>query len=270
MGLFGKLFGSKKDENKNLDNNRLIRLLDKWGREENGHSFQAVFHEVLEGNSFFLVPAEKSTDEKQGEWKSLEEGLDLKLTSATEMEEVKTILVFSDEESLRKWAKEEIHYNALKTQDVFEICRQREIDRVIINSGQPNMFILERQKEQEESEEEEQEQPSRVRIGIPANPLHLNTIRKIRENATENPNIEQVYQFVQEDVDASPENRFFLMIGLVLAENTDSLRLEAVNTIKQALQGQKKPDLPLGIMILDDDWLTRMRNISNQPFYTKE
>lgn len=270
MSLLRKLFGSKKESIKNIDNNRLIRLLDKWGREETSFCFQAVCHELLEGNSFFLIPTINNTDEKQGEWKSLEEGLSLQLASVEKVEEIKTLFAFSDEEALRTWRKEEGHYNLLKTQDVFEICRRTEIDRIVINNGQRNTFTIERQKEEELQEEEEtQEQGTKVRIGIPHNPLSLSIVRKIKDNAKLTPSIEQVYQYMQENIDESPENQFVLMIGIVISEITDENRNAAVSAIKQSLQGQKKPDYPLGIMILDENWIIRMRSINNQPFYSK-
>lgn len=272
MGLLSKLFGNKKENTKNIDNNRLIRLLDKWGREETSFCFQAVFHELLEGNSFLLVPTINTTDEKQGEWKSLEEGLSLQLISVEEVEDIKTLFAFSDEEALRTWRKEEGHYNLLKTQDIFEICRRIEIDRIVINYGQKNTFTIERQKEEEQQHEEEDTQEqggARIRIGIPHNPLSLSIVRKIKDNAELTPTIEQVYQYMQENIDESPENQFVLMIGIVVSEITDENRSAAVSAIKQSLQGQKKPDFPLGIMILNDDWVIRMRSINNQPFYSK-
>lgn len=267
MGLFGKLFGNKdKNTENNSDNNRLIRLLDKWGREESEHSFKSLLHELFEGQSYLLVP---TNDNEAGKWNASIGGIKLNLTSIRENEGEHILAVFSDETSLTDWTKEIVTYSTLKTQDVFELCRELEIDKVVINSGQKNTFTLERQKNDVDSEEENIEEEVKVRVGIPSSPLSVSITDKIIENAREVACIDEVYQFLKEDIDEHGASEFILMIGVRLSEDSDENREAMLNTIKQSLAKQKKPNLPLGIMSLDDKWLQTMETIANRPFYTR-
>ena len=269
MGLFGKLFGKKdKQDNNNSDNNKLIRLLDKWGREESEHCFKAVLHELFEGQSFLLFPTDKNTT-SEDKWIANIGGESLHLSSVRDEEGVHEIAVFTDDTSLTEWTKQISTYSTLKTQELFELCRNLEIDRIVINSGLSNMFILERKKEEDDADEENTMDSSRVRVGIPNNPLSLIIIQKINENVAQVPFIDEVYQYIKEEI-SEQGSEFILMIGVRMSENSDENTETMLDAIKQALTNQKKPNLPLGIMVMDDKWLKTMETISNPPFYRKE
>jgi len=270
MGFFNKLFGNKEKNDNNLSNNRLIRLLDKWGREESEHSFKSVLHELFEGQSFLLVPTVNNNDIEENKWVTMVEGTTLHLTSVTEQDGVKVLAVFSDDTSLIDWAKQVTSYTALKTQDLFNMCRELEIDRVVINSDQKNMFVLERQKNDVDTEEEVLEEETRIRVGVPSNPLSMAIVERINENIKDIPFIDEVYQYIQEDINEQGASEFILMIGVKVSDDSDESRKLMLDTIKQSLTGQKKPELPLGIMVLDNKWYQAMERIGNQPFYVKK
>lgn len=274
MGIFSKLFGgTKKSDEKetsvaNSDNGRLIRLLDTWGREESEHSFKAVLHELFEGSSYLLIPTVDDGKHKTGEWITLEENSTIKITSISEQDEVSVLAAFSDEKALFQWAKKETHYTAMHTNDLFEMCRNMEIGRIVINTGQKNMFVLERRKD-DGIEETEIEENTQIRVGIPPIPLSKSITGKLCNSFTELGFIDESYQYMQEQIDDNGQHELMLMIGIVLDENTDEKRSLAFEGIQNSLRGETKPEYPLGIMIMNEHWLETMQSIANQPFYKK-
>lgn len=276
MGFLSKLFGGKnkeqtdtvKEEQTANDNIRLIRLLDKWGREESEHSFRAVIHELFEGSSYLLLPSLNDEGEITGQWVTLTEGAQIKLTSLFQEDGLKVLAAFSDEDALSRWAEKETAYTAIPSQAVFDMCREMGVDRVVINSGQKNMFVLERQKESEISEEETLEEGSHIRIGVPATPLDSATVGSIRQNLVTLPTVRQAYQYLQENAHENGDPEVILMIGVCLSEDNDENRQAAVRAVKQGLQGQKKPSYPVGIMILDEKWIEGLQGLGIQPFHS--
>lgn len=275
MGLLSKLFGGKnKDQNETIkkeettinDNIRLIRLLDTWGREESEHSFKAVLHELFEGSSYLLLPTINDEREATGEWVTLEKGSTIKLTSVFEEDGVKVLAAFSDEDALSRWTESETPYTALASKSVFDMCREMGIDRIVINSGQKNMFVLERQRESE-LQEETLSEGSRMRIGVPANPLDTNTISGISQNLRTLPTVLHAYQYIQENIQEDDSSEVLLMLGIHLSDDTEENRQSAIGAVKHGLQGQKKPAYPLGIMVFNDKWLERMQSVGIEPFY---
>lgn len=214
-----------------------------------------------------LLPTINDGGESTGEWVTLKEDASIKLTSVFDEDGVKVLAAFSDEDALSRWAERETAYTALASQAIFDMCREMGIDRVVINSGQKNMFVLERQKESD-TEEETLEEGSRIRIGIPANPLDVNTINSINQNLKTLPVVLQAYQYLQENLQENGESEVLLMVGVRLSEDTEENRQAAIGAIKQGLHGQKKPAYPLGIMILDDKWFEGIQGLGIQPFHS--
>ncbi len=70
----------------------------------------------------------------------------LTLTCIYELDGIKSLGVFSDEDSLFKWAKKPQTYTAMKSQDVIKLCEANNIYYLAINSGSPNIFLAQRQK----------------------------------------------------------------------------------------------------------------------------
>ncbi|MFR9164953.1 MAG: SseB family protein [Dysgonomonas sp.] len=274
MGFFNKLFGEKNREDNSQansvigDNKILIRLLDTWGREESEHSFKAVLHELFDGNSYLLLPTKNNAEEKIGMLKTLKECLNSELTSITEDDGIKILNVFSDETALGKWTDElNSYYIAVATQDIFSLCRQLEIDRIIINNGQRNMFTLHRKNDDDNETPDDQEQ---IKIGIPTTPLNEKIIEKLNIGFSQLNTVKKAYQYIQEKQTEENAPELVLMIGVLMDTDDDESRSEMINALKESLKGENRPNIPLGATVVDDDWGKVIEEIGIIPFYKKQ
>jgi SseB protein N-terminal domain len=109
-----------------------------------------------------------------GGWKLMEKGAKLKLTSVFNFNGLKVLGAFTDESALMIWANKEIQYTAMKTQDVVNFCKENGIGRVVINSNQKNIFVLERNRDNLKSRVIEKETPAE--IGMPKIPLNKTSL----------------------------------------------------------------------------------------------
>jgi hypothetical protein len=101
--------------------------------------------ELLHGNSYLILPTLKAEGKLalSADWQT-SDNTTIKLTSVRNVDGLKALGAFTDEKSLLIWAKNNITpYTAVKAQAVLEICVVNDIDRVVINSDSPNIFMLE-------------------------------------------------------------------------------------------------------------------------------
>ncbi len=133
MNFLKKLFGNANEESEKekksgyIDNNKLIRLLDAWGRQESQHTYMAVVHELLEGQSHLLLPTVNDDEEKISEYKTLDAGTTINLTSVTTKDGVTVIDVFGNEEALFGGRGKNTQYTIMPAQDVFAVCEEQDI-----------------------------------------------------------------------------------------------------------------------------------------------
>jgi len=102
-----------------------------------------VVLELMNGNSFLLLPSQNE-DKGSGTWTTAQKGTTLKLTCVSNFDGLKVLGVFTDETSLLGWAKKPTQYTALSSKDVLKLCEEQLIERIIVNSDLPTMFVLER------------------------------------------------------------------------------------------------------------------------------
>jgi hypothetical protein len=131
-------------ENKKYpENNRLISLLNIWSQNRLENDYELVMHELMEGKACLLLPSINNEAVNYG-WRVTDGKTSLKLTCIYEVEGIKSLGVFSDEGSLRRWAKKPQTYTAMKSQDVLKLCEANDIYYLIINSDSPNIFVGQR------------------------------------------------------------------------------------------------------------------------------
>src|SRR5207249_4299129 len=147
MGIFTKLFRGKSKPD-NPDNSRLLELLDiYWKKNGKGNSYKNVVQELMNGNSFLMFPTQNDFKTDLDNWTTTQKETVLKLGSLFNLEELKVLGAFTDEQALLNWTKKPSEYTAMRSQDVLKFCQDNGIDRIVINSDQPNMFVLERSRE---------------------------------------------------------------------------------------------------------------------------
>lgn len=125
------------------DNTNLCQLLATWGQQQSAQIYKAVIDEILKGNGYLLLPS-LNKEKRSTDWETTIEETTLNLTCIFDINGRKVLGAFSDEPSLVKWAKQPTDYTAMATRDLLEFCQLNSIDRVVINSGEENMFVLER------------------------------------------------------------------------------------------------------------------------------
>jgi len=124
------------------DNSRLIALLNTWSKDMSKNNYARVRAELLEGNSFLMIPSERSGSPTEG-WRELPQPSKIRLASLYTVEGVKTLGAFTDAEAVLRWSKgKQVFCNSLSSRVVFEICETNGIKRIIINSDSDNIFPL--------------------------------------------------------------------------------------------------------------------------------
>jgi hypothetical protein len=266
MNFLKKLFGKSDEvpETKpagNPENSKLHYLLDIWVQHPSTENYRAVVQELMEGNSFLLLPTANTTN-GTGDWETAGTGTTINLTSVFNMDGLKVLGAFSSETALVAWTKKETQYTGLRMTDIIEICKQLMISRVVINSDQKNMFVLERNQENITTRTIEKE--TKVLVGTPANPLNEKIISRLKENFRKVDTIQEAYQFAQ-----SMENETSIVLGIRMSADSENAHIALRHAVNDALQGEELK-MPLDVMVLPTDgWLETVRGIKNALFYTR-
>jgi hypothetical protein len=128
---------------KDADNIRLNSLLDNWGKEPSGKNFEKVMQELLNGNSYLILPSAKNKHEPGFQW-TTSANEKLILTCIFEVEGVSVLGAFTNESAISNWAKGPQPYVMMKTKAVLELCEKNNIYKIVLNSDSPNIFLAER------------------------------------------------------------------------------------------------------------------------------
>jgi hypothetical protein len=132
------------ENEKSPENNKLISLLNIWSQNRLHNDYELVMHELMEGNSRLLLPS-INKEPINYRWQVTKGNTKLKLTCIYEVDGIKSIGVFSDEDSLYRWAKQQQTYTFMRSQDVLKLCEANDIYYMVINSDSPNIFVAQRQ-----------------------------------------------------------------------------------------------------------------------------
>ena len=263
MGLFNKLFrdNSKPD---NPDNTRLLELIDiAWKESDNGNNSKNVLLELMNGNSFLMFPTKNNykvfdTDK----WNKADKDTSIKMASLVDIDGLKILGVFTDEQSLLNWTKKPSEYTAMRSQDVLKFAQENGIERIVINTNQPNMFVVERNKTN--VKEHIIMQDTKILLGEPDNPLSNYIIQKLIDNFKEDKTISEVYQYGQ-----TKDGEFSIVLGFVLTTYSDNAKTAAINKVQNALQNQKIV-VPLDLFFIEtEEWHERIKKIEKALIYKK-
>jgi hypothetical protein len=261
MGIFDKLFG-KKTEPTNPENSRLFELLNIYQKENGkGDSYKNVVLELMNGNSFLLLPSEND-NENSDAWTTTKKDTTLKLTCIFNLDGLKVLKVFTDENALLSWAKKPTQFTGLSSKDVMKLCEENLIQRIVINSELPTMFVLERNRENIKTETIEKE--TAVQVGTPNRPIENRIIQKLIEQIKRVETIEEVYQYGQ-----TKDNEFSLVLGFKLSTNSDNAKTATINAVQTALNGEKIDQLLDLFFIEDEGWYKTITNVENSLIYKK-
>jgi hypothetical protein len=263
MGLFKKLFGSESSKSVNPDNTKLLHLLEVYQRQNRqGDSYKDVVLELMNGNSFLLLTSEHDGSNSDS-WRNTEKDTTLKLTCIFNMDGLKVLGAFTDEKALFSWAKKSTRYTGLPSKDVLLLCEKNQIDRIIINSNLPNMFVLERNRANIKTETIHKE--TTVELGAPNKPLDNRIIKKLIEQIKRVDTIEEVYQYGQ-----TKDDEFSIVLGFKLSTASDNARTATLNAVQTTLEGENIDQLLDVFIIEDEGWYKSIKNIQDSLIYKKQ
>jgi hypothetical protein len=259
MGLFGKLFGNK-SEPTHPDNSKLFKLLEVYQKQNGrGDSYKNIVLELMNGNSFLLLPSQNDNEGLET-WTTAEKDTTLKLTCVYNLDGLKVLGAFTDEKSLLSWAKKPTQYTALSSKDVLKLCEEQLIERIVVNSDLPTMFVLERNRANIKTETIQED--TSVQVGTPNRPLERRILQKLIDQFQRVDTIDEVYQYGQ-----TKNNEFSIVLGFKLLTNSDNAKTAAINAVQTALRGEEIDQLLDLFFIEEDGWYQTIRNVENSFFY---
>jgi hypothetical protein len=261
MGLFDKLFGTKTKPT-HPENSRLFELLDIYQNQNGkGDSYKNVVLELMNGSSFLLLPS-KNDNENSDTWTTAKEDTTPKLTSIFNLDGLKVLGAFTDENALLSWANKPTPFTWLSSQEILKLCKENLVDRIVINSDLPTMFVLERNQENVKTETIEKE--TSVQVGAPNKPLENRIVQKLINQFKRVATIEEVYQYGQ-----TKNNEFSLVLAFKLSTNSDNAKTATINSVQTALEGEKMDQLLDLFFIEDEEWYNTIRNVENSKVYKR-
>jgi len=261
MALFDKLFGGNKKQT-NPENSKLFELIEIYQKQSGkGDSYKNVVLELMNGNSFLLLPS-KIDNELSTSWTTASTDTTLQLTCIYNLDGLKVLGAFTDEQSLLNWTKQPTQYTALSSKDILQLCEEQLIERIVINSDQPTMFVLERNRQNIKTETIKEK--TTVQIGTPNRPLDNKIIGKLIENFERVPTIDEVYQYGQ-----TKGNEFSIVLGFKLSTNSDNAKTASINAVQNALQGETIDQLLDLFFIEDQGWYQTIRNTEKSLIYMR-
>ena len=265
MSFLRKIFGGqttdKQTDVKRPDNGTLLNLLHEWKNNESSENYRNVVNEILDGQSFLLLPS-VNDGKSGGDWKTLKAGSSLKLTSVFDVDGLKVLGAFTDERALLTWSRKHTDFTAMKSQDVIEFCQTNGIDRIVINSDQPTMFVLERNRENMKRETIQKETP--VTVWTPKDPISGKLLEKLKTNLSKVSTIREVYHYGM-----TRNNEHIFILAFLLDTYSEDARFACMNAIQNAMSGETI-EFPLELFYLEDEiWHSTAKGVSNSLVYKR-
>ena len=148
----------------------------------------------------------------------------------------------------------------MTSQTVMKFCQDNSIDRIVINTGLPNMFVLERNREN--LKERVIKEDTTVQIGTPKRPISSLIASKLITNFKNDTTIAEVYQYGQ-----SMGGEFSIVLAFKLTINSENAKKAAIFAVQNALQTDTL-DQPLDLYFIEaEDVYERIKRINNSLLY---
>jgi len=197
----------------------------------------------MDGAYFLYLPTQND-GKSDHQWKTLEQGSELKLKSVFNLDGLKVLAAFSSEMALSEWSENPSTFSALNSKDVLSLCEANGIDRIVIDSKQSTMFVLERS--QEGVQTETVQKATTVSVRPISQVINVRFIETLTKHANEVISIDEIYQF-----EIIRDQEEILMLGFKLNVYSDNSRKACINAIQNSIDGDKF-HLPLELFFLDD------------------
>lgn len=247
--------------NTNIDNSKLISLLEAYGENPSAETYGVAIQEIITGDSQFILPS-INEGQKEGEWKTLEKGSQLKLTSVFDQDGLKVLAVFSTLPKMMAWSQNQRGYTAMQTKDVVSFCEAQGIDRIVVDTGTETMFVLERKTGKTQNKNNQEE--TKVKIGPATYPITGELLESFKTNFAKVSVIQEAYQY-----NMLRNEETVMVLGFVLDTYNENSSKACIHAIQDALQGQKL-ELPLEMFMLNNqEWHQTVKGIEGALVYKK-
>lgn len=243
------------------DNSRLMELLVAHGRTHDPKDADRVYEELLQKRAILLLPSVNDGHQELG-WRTIAAGEKLKLTSVFDVDGLKVLGAFTDEQALFQWAKRPTTYTAMPAHSVLEMCETEGIGRLVINSDQSTMFVLHGPGERFTTRTVQE--ATQVQIGTPARPLNDRILDKMRTRFQQLSIVKEAFHYAQ-----TMKGEHALMIGLKIDPSNENSRQAALQAIHTALQGEKLDQTLDVFVIATDDWHKSLMQIDKALFFKR-
>lgn len=264
MGIFDKFFKNKEKSESTpdpRDNNSLETILINYNQSNNNEQYGKIASQLMNGDFNLFLPS-INDGKSENNWKAIREGSNLKLKSVFNLDGLIVLGAFSNEKNLLNWINEESEYTVMNSKDVLNFCQTNGIDRIVIDSKQPSMFVLERSRSNIKTETVKEE--TKVRFRKPAVPITGLFFEKLITNFKKVESIEEAYQFIM-----VRNNESIHIIGFKLSTYSDNSRTACLNAIQNCID-YNNLKLPLELFFLENsDWYNSIKNIEKSIMYMK-
>lgn len=259
MNFFNKLFGKKEPEF-TPDNSVLLQLIQAYHQNETPENYKKVIEELYGSRAFLVVPTGKN-QEYSNEWKKSKGGDVIDFATVYNMDGLLVLGVFTSEATLSRWITEEMGYIGLPSKTVMEIAQQHNFGRVVIDSDQETMFVLERNVSN--TNEITIEEDTEVLIWYPKQPISGDHKKQLCSAFAKVSSIKEVYHFGMTRNDEA-----ILILAFLLDEVNDNSRLAVLSAMNDGMNGFST-EFPIEMMYVKegDNWHTTGNNF--EVFYKR-
>jgi len=228
------------------DNSKLLILLDLyWKADGKDNTYKNVVLELMNGNSFLILPGQNEFSQLSAGWKTTEEATTMKLSSLYMLDGLKVLAAFTDENALLDWSRKPCAYTSMRSQDVLKLCEANGIARIVINNNTHNMFVLE--KKRGNTQEYTIPADSEVKIGVPRTPLDRRLLDKLIVRFRGLNNIKRVYHYGQ-----TKGKEFSIVLGFELEKNSENGKKAVIDMVSEAIEDEKLPH-PLDVFFIETE-----------------
>lgn len=247
MNFFKKLFG-KKEEEFQPDNSVLLKLLKGYNKNPSNDTYKLVYEELQGNRAILYVPSEHDVKNQNTEWETAKKDTEIGFTSVFNLDGLLVFGVFTSEEAILKWSKKETTYVAMPAKVVLEIAKKNNFNRVVIDSDQETMFVLERNVSNSNKVEIEKE--TEVLIWYPKNPISGAHKKQLCTAFSKVSSIKEVFHFGM-----TRNNEQIFILAFVLEEINENSKLAVLSAMNDGMLGFDM-EFPLEILYVKegDHW----------------
>jgi hypothetical protein len=259
MKIFDRLFNRSPKANE-PDNSKLLRLLDiYWKADGKGDTYKNVISELMNGDSFLMLPGQNEFNTGSGGWITTEGAKTIKLALYT-LDGLKVLAAFTDEKALLDWSKQPRSYTSMRSQDILKLCEANDIVRIVINNSSPNTFVLERNRSN--AKEYTIEANSKVLLGVPQTPLNKSLLNKMVDRFRNLDNIKRTFLYGQ-----TKNDEFSMVLAFDLERNSENGKKAVIDLVRDAIGSEILPN-PLDIFFIEsEEWRSQIMAIKDVLIY---